>query len=273
MTTPSPEQTAEGWDRVADGYAAHIDPGIGAWSDDALEIVPVGAGDRVLDVACGPGALALRAARSGADVVAVDFSKEQIRLLAERADAEGLDGVEARIMDGQDLALDDDSFDAAFSMFGLMIFPDRPKGFTEMHRVLRPGGRAVVGTWAEPGPEGWMALLQETVQTALPDAPDPDPPSFMEIADPKRFEEEMSAGGFADVRVETIEHDQVWPDADTAWTALTRSNPVIPGMLENLGDAATEAIESAFRSICADRFGDGPVRLVDTAHLGVGEEA
>jgi ubiquinone/menaquinone biosynthesis C-methylase UbiE len=65
-----------------------------------------------------------------------------LELLKERARKEGLK-VETRVMDGQALGLDDNSFDMAGSQFGVMLFPDMPKGIREMARVVRPGGRCL----------------------------------------------------------------------------------------------------------------------------------
>ena len=104
-------------------------------------VAGVGAGQSVLDVACGPGTLAFLAARRGAEVMAVDFCAGMIGELAARL-AETPAAIEARVADGMDLPLESGAFDAAFSMFGLMFFPDRARGFAELHRVLRPGGVA-----------------------------------------------------------------------------------------------------------------------------------
>jgi ubiquinone/menaquinone biosynthesis C-methylase UbiE len=60
----------------------------------------------------------------------------------------GIANIKTCLMDGQALEFGDNTFDFAYSIFGLMFFPDRLKGFREMHRTLRPGGRAAVTSWA-----------------------------------------------------------------------------------------------------------------------------
>src|SRR5690606_11409635 len=101
----------------------------------------------VLDVAAGSGALSLPAARLGARVLAVDISPGMVERLAARARAEGLANLETRVMDGHALELEDNTFDLAASQFGVMLFPDLPRGLSEMARVTRPGGRVLVVTF------------------------------------------------------------------------------------------------------------------------------
>src|SRR3546814_11352329 len=81
------------------------------YAEAALARVTLTSDSRVLDVAAGTGALALLAARTGAQVLATDFSPGMIARIA----ASNLPNVEARVMDGQALALEDASFDAVFS--------------------------------------------------------------------------------------------------------------------------------------------------------------
>jgi ubiquinone/menaquinone biosynthesis C-methylase UbiE len=71
-----------------------------------------------------------------------------IARLRERAAREGVADIDARVADGCALPFPDASFDAGFSSFGLMFFPDRARGFGELLRVLRPGAQAVVSSWA-----------------------------------------------------------------------------------------------------------------------------
>lgn len=272
MADLRPEQTAEGWDAVADGYAEHVDPDLAGFAREALELLPVGAGDRVLDVACGSGALALQAARRGAAVTAVDFSKQQIHILQARAEEEGLDRLDARVMDGQALDLDGGSFDAAFSMFGIMLFPDRARGFAELRRVLRPGGRAAVSAWRDPSEIEWFVLFKEAIATALPDMPEPPQPPFVELADPERFEREMWEAGFADVEMHTVDHIQEVANVEAAWVKLAEANPVLPALFSKMGRDEVERVREAFFDLYAEGYGSGGAQFESRANIALGTE-
>lgn len=262
-------QTAEGWDEVADRYAELIDPDLASYSEAALELVPVGEGEHVLDVAAGAGSLSLAAAERGADVLAVDLSSRFVRILEERAQQAGFANVEARVGDGQDLELADETFDAAFSMFGLMLFPDHERGFAELHRVLRPGGRAAVSSWAHPSRVEFFTLFAEAVEQAVPDL-SPPPPPFIELTDPANLREAMEQAGFEDVEVHELDHRTDSGGPRTAWRKVAEANPVLPGMVEELGEGAVERLRDDFHSVYEERYGEGPAQMESPAMIGVG---
>lgn len=264
-----PSQTAEGWDEVADAYAELIDPDFGPYSEAALELVPVSEGDRVIDIACGPGALSLRAARHGASVLGVDLSPGQIAILEDRAAKEGLTQLQAQVMDGQSLALEDATFDAGFSMFGIMLFPDRSRGFEELHRVVRPGGRVAISAWADPSEIEWFSLFKEAVETAVP-AFDPPPPPFIDLTDPSRFEQELVDAGFESVEVHRIDAYTVSQGSAASWRKLAEANPVLPALFEALGEDAVADIEATFLELYEERYPSGPVELASPAYIAVG---
>lgn len=112
------------WDTAARHYEQTAHPFTTLYAEAALARVALGPEARVLDVAAGTGALALAAARTGAQVLATDFAAGMVARIA----AADLPNVEAKVMDGQALALPDASFDAVFSIFGVIMFPDGAKG-------------------------------------------------------------------------------------------------------------------------------------------------
>ncbi|HEX3434719.1 MAG TPA: ubiquinone/menaquinone biosynthesis methyltransferase [Solirubrobacteraceae bacterium] len=119
------------------------------WRARAADLVQVGAGSRVLDVATGTGDLAIElAARVAPDgrVVGSDFSEGMLTRARAKATSRKADGVELSFQWGDALALpyDDDAFDAATVGFGARNFSDLARGLAEMARVVRPGGRVVV---------------------------------------------------------------------------------------------------------------------------------
>lgn len=137
--TGNPLASAGTWDLVADAYAADLLPWAEHFAREALRLAALPPEPHIVDVACGPGTLALLAAREGARVSAIDFSPQMIANLNRRAEEAGLSLVDARVGDGQNLPFDDKSFDGAFSIVGLVFFPDRDAGFRELYRVLKPG--------------------------------------------------------------------------------------------------------------------------------------
>ncbi len=110
----------------------------------------LGAGDRVLDVACGSGSAALRAAAAGADVVACDLTPENFPPGQRAAASEGL-AIEWVEADAEAMPFTDHSFDVVMSSVGAMWTPDHQRVADEMVRVCRPGGRIAMVNFAAGG--------------------------------------------------------------------------------------------------------------------------
>lgn len=106
---------------------------------------------RVLDVACGSGNVALVAARRYCEVTGIDYVPALIEHARRRAAADGW-GAEFAVGDVQDLPFSDARFDVVLSVYGVQFAPDQEKTASELLRVCRPGG--TIGL-ASPMPEGW----------------------------------------------------------------------------------------------------------------------
>jgi SAM-dependent methyltransferase len=262
MASPEP------WDLVADGYAQEVVPWGEHFADIALELADLTAPAHIVDVATGPGTLALLAARRGLSVSALDFSEAMIAALRRRADEAGLEIADVRVGDGQALPWDDDSFDAAFSMAGLIFFPDRDAGFRELRRVLRPGRRAVVSSNADLPPI-FLDML-EAISGLLPDLPLSG--GKMPLADADEFAAEMSAAGFGDVMIETAHHTIVDPSIEAFWDKTQRSAAPLVLLRNRLGDERWAEIAGEVLAKLRERHGGGPVDEHYVAHLGAGSK-
>ncbi len=144
------------YERIAETFAPIHDRIVAA-----LAIEP---GTRVLDVACGTGGVALRAARAGADVVGIDISPDQLAKARRAADAEGL-SVRFDEGDCQELPYGDAEFDRVVSAFGVIFAPDHERTAEELARVCRLGGRFALTAWQD---DGW-AEVHERAGRTFPD--------------------------------------------------------------------------------------------------------
>ncbi len=192
------------WNEMAKHYEQTAHPFTAPFAEAALARIEVTPQTRLLDVATGTGALALAAAWQGAQVLATDFSPGMVA----RVTAHGLPNLEGRTMDGQALDLPDASFDAVFSVFGVMMFPDWRKGLAEMARVTRPGGQGVVATWVSEGAATHL-LLSQVVRALFPerDWRTGLPEGLIWLGKPETLAAEMVAAGYAEPQIETMTHD------------------------------------------------------------------
>jgi len=194
----SPLAQPEPWNLVASAYAAELLDQFAYFAGQGLDLARVGAGQRVVDVATGPGTLAVLAAKRGATVDALDFSAAMVGEFQRRLREQPVPGITVREGDGQQLPYGDSQYDAGFSMFGLMFFPDRVRGLRELHRVLKPGGQAVISSWTQF--EGPFALMLDAIRAELPTLP------FGQgkgpLSEPADIQVEMGQAGFASVDVQ-----------------------------------------------------------------------
>lgn len=263
-----PLSVAHPWNLVAPGYLEHNLDDFTVFARRALDLAGVGPGDRIVDVACGPGSLALPAAQLVEHVHAVDFSEAMLdhlrRLLAEQ----GVDNVAVLRCDGQAMPFDDASFDAGFSLFGLMFFPDRARGFAELRRVLRPGARAVVSSWVPMEDIEVLDAMFGALFEVAPELAPTEPPAPPPLSTPDRVVEEMSAAGFA-VEVVEVRHDVQAGSVAEMLAASRASFAPLCLIAERLGDRF-EGVWEEVGAAVAERLGAGPVSFPMRALFGVG---
>jgi ubiquinone/menaquinone biosynthesis C-methylase UbiE len=129
-------------------YERWADPQSTKLAKVAFDKTGVEPGSRILDVGTGVGGLAVLAAERECSVVAVDSSDLMVQRtntrLAPFGDAHAIQ------MNARALDLDDDDFDAAFSVFSVTLMPHRDASLREMVRVVRPGGFVCLVHWATP---------------------------------------------------------------------------------------------------------------------------
>lgn len=203
----NPLSQPDPWNLVAAGYQAETVPAFRQYCQKAIELVGYKPGGAVIDVACGPGTLSLMLADDAAEITAIDFSAGMLDIFRNLMSQQKAKNISIQQMDGQKLELPDNTFDFGFSMFGLMFFPDRIAGFKELLRVLKPGARAAVSSWAPVADSPMMQLMFGALRAAFPERPEPKT-NMLSLENPEFFRKEMAYAGFADVAV--VPFDGKW---------------------------------------------------------------
>jgi ubiquinone/menaquinone biosynthesis C-methylase UbiE len=275
MTIQAREDTRPAWDKIAPGYDKTNTPTQMWLGNEGLHRAGLRAGMRLLDVAAGSGALSIPAARLGAQVLAIDQSPVMLELLRARAHQEGL-AIETRVMDGHALELDDNSFDMVGSQFGVMLFPDMPRGISEMARVVKPGGRVLMHVYGDPHKIEFLGFLVGAIQSVRPDfdGPPMDPPPLpFQLQDPERLRKELATAGLKDIRVEMITETTEFQTGMELWDWLVWSNPIVGMVLGelNLSIDQIDVVQQALESLVRERSGgSGPAKLTNPINIGIG---
>ncbi len=264
----------EAWDAIAEGYDRFVAPQEVELASEALTRVGLEVGERFLDVAAGPGGLALPAARLGAQVVATDWSPAMIERFEARVEEEGLNNADGRVMDVHALEFEDNSFDVTGSQFGVMLVPDQPVALREMVRVTRPGGRVVVIAYGSPDKFEALQVFIGAVKAVVPDfagLPDDPPPPEFQLSDPAEFAKRLTAAGLKDVRVEPASERPRFRSGDEIWNWTYYSNPISEMVVGDLTEEQRSTIRQVLDGIVRERFGgSGQAVLTNDVNVGIG---
>jgi ubiquinone/menaquinone biosynthesis C-methylase UbiE len=274
MVTQHLEQTRAAWNAIAAGYDRYVtEPGRQV-AEDALLLAGLQPGMRVLDVACGSGAVSLPAARLGADVMAVDLSPVMIELLRTRARKLGISNLEGRVMDGHALDLSDDLFDIAISQFGVMLFPDLPRGLSEMTRVTKPGGTVVLVVYAAPATIDFLGFFLSALHAVVPGftgLPDNPPPLPFQASDPDILRQNLTAAGLTDIRIEPGAEVLQFQTGHQLWDWVANSNPIAVMLISDLTTGQRTDVIQVLDEMLSDRAGEsGIATLTNPVQIGIG---
>ncbi len=273
-TQPGARDTRNAWDMIASGYDTYVTPTHMRLANRALDHIDIGPHARFLDVASGSGSLAIAAARRGAETLGTDISPGMIELLNANARNLELPNLAGRVMDGQNLDLANDAFDASGSMFGVMLFPDLPRGLREMRRVTRAGGKVLVVAFGPPQQVEFLAFFLRAVKQVVPDAaglPSDPPPLPFQVANPAVLHERLVEAGLTHVQVETTTEVQEFANAAALWNWVANSNPIGTRLTGSLAPDQATAVREVLDAMLRDRAGESEsARLTNPVNIATG---
>jgi ubiquinone/menaquinone biosynthesis C-methylase UbiE len=188
----------------AEAYERYLVPLLFApGAEYLIELATPGAGERVLDVACGTGIVARRAALrvgSGGKVVGLDLNEGMLGM-ASKASSDVRPVIEWRQGDATSMPLPDGAFDVVFCQQGLQFFPDQPTALSEMHRVLTPNGRLALSVLRSVEHNPGYHLLADALERHV----GPEAGAMMRSPFPSLSGDELrdliTGAGFQDVRI------------------------------------------------------------------------
>lgn len=196
----------DGWEAVAEQYAGAWPSLTGQFADGLLDSAGVARGSSVLDVCCGPGVVAARAAERGARPTGLDFSEPMIAVARRRHP-----GIEFVHGDAQRLPFEAATWDAVVMNFGILHLPDPDGALAEARRVLRPGARFGFTVWAQPDLNVGMGLVSEAVAShGVPPSGVPDGPDRLRFAGEAECRRSLVAAGFREGTVRFAIHKVSW---------------------------------------------------------------
>ena len=216
--------------------------------------------DRVLEVAAGSGVVTRAMATvldASTAITATDLNQPMLDHAAGVGTARPVDWRQADVMA---LPFDDATFDVVVCQFGVMFFPDRPAAYSEVARVLRPGGVFIFNTWDRIEENEFPHEIEATLARRYPD----DPPRFMSRTPHGYFDHatilaDVAAGGFEGGEIDVLDARSRAASAEIAVVALCQGTPLRAeieqrdplGLVDAMADC-TVAIERRFGTVDLD---------------------
>jgi SAM-dependent methyltransferase len=229
-------------------------------------------GERVVDIGCGGGATTVEigeAVGPQGEALGIDVSEPLLATARQRA--AGVANVRFQTCDAASVTLDGPPRDRLFSRFGIMFFNDFATAFANLHKMLRPGGRADFSAWAPASENGWIidmqAILGKHVElpVPVPNAPGPFALKDVDFARPL-----LEGAGFRSVEFDLWRGEQLvggsgaGPEqaADFVLNAMSFRDA-----LKDKPAAVLDQVRGELVALFAAHYRDGAVRMPAGAWL------
>lgn len=260
------QAAAEAWYR----WSPTLNKWLGNATDKMLEMANITKGHRVLDIAAGAGEQSITAAKKvgpSGYVLATDISANILEYAKQMAQKAGLQNIETKVMDGENLTLEDETFDAVISRVGLIYFPDQQKALKEMLRVLRNGGKVAAIVYSTPEKNKFFSVPVSIIRNRakLP-PPMPGQPGPFSLGAEGVIEEAFTRAGFTNVKSALIDSPLILASAKECVQFEKESFGALHQMMSNLSDAEKksvwEEIERELKKFETENGFIGPCEMV-----------
>jgi SAM-dependent methyltransferase len=242
------------WAEAADGWAERaeeVDVRAALLTERLLVLAAPKAGERVLELACGPGGAGLAASElvgPDGEVVLSDIAAEMTAIASARAKTRGLTNVTTRVRDLERIDEPDGSYDVVLCREGLMLVPDPALAAREIQRVLRPGGRVAVAVWGPRERNPWLGVMFDAISGQLgcpvPPAGIPGPFSLQEA---DKLLSLLVDAPLSDVVVSELPVPLPASSFDEWWTARCTLAGPLTKILASMPEDAARAIRDRAR--------------------------
>jgi ubiquinone/menaquinone biosynthesis C-methylase UbiE len=238
------EQMAAAWD----GWTDVIVEQSRAPTEQMVVALSPRPGETILELASGAGVggFAVAAAMGGEGrLIMTDFAEQMVVAMRRRAADLGFDNIEYRVMDAEQMDIDDDSVDGVICRWGYMLMADPAAALRETRRVLRPGGRLSFSVWGAPEDNPWGSVpARVLVERGHIEPPESGAPGIFALGDAGRIEALVTGAGFERPQLEEVRLTWRYVDFAHFWSFITEAAGGIALVFEQLDARETAAVRA-----------------------------
>ena len=231
----------------AESYERFMVPSLfGPWASYLIELANPQSGERVLDIACGTGIVARNVVSlvgSKGIVMGLDANPDMIGMARAMAEREHL-SIDWHTGSAEQLPFADENFDLILCQFGLMFFTDRQAALTEMHRVLKTGGRVIWSVWQGLDRHPFYQTIHDVTQRHLAKS---SVQAVFSLGDSDELRKLLIGSGFQHVKIEPMSITARFPNAEEFLAWEIDVDPAETPALQNLDAEAQQVILAAVR--------------------------